>query len=97
MNHNHGFGGRREPILFETMIFRSCHPPKEIMGRTFHEEGREQWRWYTEAEARRGHAFIVGRLREDPTADLGDYDPLTIRTEIERLEGMVEKLKDHRK
>jgi hypothetical protein len=64
IDHNFHDHSGRDPILFETMIFGE--------GRS----GAEQWRWSTEAEARRAHALIVARFRENPRADLSDYDPL---------------------
>lgn len=76
IDHNFHFGDPEavhRPILFETMTFRSREPDAD--GKV-DREPICQWRWYTEQEALRAHEYIVTRLRENPDADLSDYEPL---------------------
>lgn len=48
---DHNFSGKGAPVLFETMVFNG---PLD----------QEQDRYCTEAEARKGHAAMVQRVRE---------------------------------
>jgi len=83
IDHNWGFDDPR-PILWETMFFKKLDEPKmlDFFGskREMTHDGIYEWRWHSEEDAAKAHAFISSRLVDDINADLSEYDPLEIKT-----------------
>jgi hypothetical protein len=52
LDHGFGFVANQPPLIFETMIFGGDHDS-------------DQWRFYTETEARAHHKMIVRELRKE--------------------------------
>lgn len=73
-----------EPLVFETMVFHKLAVPRKSFfapGRDMTEEGREQWRWRSHADAIEGHKNIVEALIACGDRGLpDDYDPLPGRS-----------------
>ena len=75
---DHNYRDEGPPLLFETMVFHRCDPPRIGIGGREHEwDGVDEWRYATYAEAEEGHARAVAsaeagnlppRLDDDPAA-----------------------------
>ncbi len=67
------------PVLYETMVFRRRPPEadnKVSPIARFPFDGLYQWRFCYEQSALRAHEYVCNRLREDPNADLSEYEPV---------------------
>lgn len=79
---DHGFGYTKRPIIFETMIFTWHLCPEDVHPAIAALE-QDQWRYYTEDEARTGHEEVCRMVRH--VLDAADQADEVLREVADRV------------